>query len=96
MIQSVKAHAKRVLASAAPFVAVLTAVALTDLLLQREVRTQLEMFFEDPFLSGLFRFGRALKWGLLLSGVPLRPALPPLLPIPVALPRAGGDDRGRS
>ena len=67
MIQSVKAHAKRVLASAAPFVAVLTAVALTDLLLQREVRTQLEMFFEDPFLSGLFRFGRALKWGLLLS-----------------------------
>ncbi len=67
MIQSIKASVKRILASAAPFVAVLTAVALLDLLLQREVRTQLEMFFDDPFLSGLFRFGRALKWGLLLS-----------------------------
>ena len=67
MIKSIKASVKRILASAAPFVAVLTAVALLDLLLQREVRTQLEMFFDDPFLSGLFRFGRALKWGLLLS-----------------------------
>lgn len=67
MFQTIKTCAKRMLLQAAPLVAVFMAVTLVDLLLQREVRTQLEQHFEDPFLSALFYLGRSLKWSLLLS-----------------------------
>ena len=67
MFQSLKTCSRRVFLSAAPFVFVFTVVTLVDLLLQREVRTELEQYFENPFLTAIFCLGRSLKWGLLLS-----------------------------
>ena len=67
MFRSLKTSAKQTGRLAAPFIMVFTAVTLMDLLLQREVRTQIEEYFDNPFLSSLFCFGRALKWGLLLT-----------------------------
>ena len=67
MFRSLKSVVKQTGRLAAPFIVVFTAVTLMDLLLQREVRTQIEEYFDNPFLSSLFCFGRALKWGLLLT-----------------------------
>lgn len=67
MFQSLKTSVRPMLRLSMPFIAIFTAVTLVDLLLQREVRMQIEQYFEDPFLSAIFYLGRSLKWGLLLS-----------------------------
>ena len=67
MFQTLKTFSKRAFLTAAPFVAVFAVVTLVDLMLQREVRTELEQYFENPFLDAIFCIGRSIKWGLLLS-----------------------------
>lgn len=67
MFQAFKTDVKRTVIAAVPFIAVFTVVTLIDVLLQRDVHTQLEQSFEDPFNIVLFCTGLALKWGLLLA-----------------------------
>ena len=58
MFQTLKTFSKRAFLTAAPFVAVFAVVTLVDLMLQREVRTELEQYFENPFLDAVFCIGR--------------------------------------
>ena len=62
-----KNRLRPLLAGAGPFLAVFAAVVLLDLLLQKGARSQLEEYFDNPFLDALNILGVMLKWGLLLS-----------------------------
>ena len=67
MFQAFKTGVKKTVIAAVPFIAIFTVVTLVDVLLQRDVRAQLEQSFEDPFNIVLFYTGLALKWGLFLT-----------------------------
>ncbi len=58
---------KRLLAQTWPAIALFAAATLLDLALQRGARTQIEEYFDNPFLSALTCVWVSLKWGLLLA-----------------------------
>ncbi len=62
-----KTQLKRLLVSVWPVFALFASVTLLDLLLQRGSRTQLEEFFDNPFLDAISYVWVSVKWGLLLA-----------------------------
>ena len=67
MFQVFKTNIKRTVLAALPFIVIFVVVTLTDVLLQRDVRSQLEQSFENPFTTVLSYTGFTLKWALLLT-----------------------------
>ena len=55
---------KRLLVQVWPVFALFASATFLDLLLQRGARTQLEEFFDNPFLDALSCAWVSVKWGL--------------------------------
>ena len=67
IVSAIMAKFKESLRASWPFLALFAAVAFLDLILQREVRSQLEEHLSQPFFYFLDTAWVSLKWGMLLT-----------------------------